>query len=141
WRSPAPWTSRPSTPRPLTCPSQLLLANSSTTLQPITLQEAAEAMRAELIGPPDDEFEGICTDTREGAAGKLFFALLGENSDGHAYVDAAFRQGAAACVVERLVANSPGPLLGVPNSLVALGDLASFVRSWFDIPVVGVTGS
>ena len=49
---------------------------------------------------------GISIDTRTLEAGDLFFAIKGENSDGHDYVAAAFEKGAAACVVDEAHADA-----------------------------------
>src|SRR5947208_1703889 len=107
-------------------------------MEAMRLAEAARAMDATWRGN-DQPFTGVCTDTRQGAAGALFFALRGENADGHIYVAQAFEAGAVAAVVEHEV--SGGPLLVVPDTLRALGDLARAYRDRFDVPVVGITGS
>lgn len=83
----------------------------------------------------------ICTDTRAGAEGALFFALRGENSDGHDYVADAFAKGAVAAVVDHPVEGAEGPQFVVPDTLVALGDLTAYYRDRFEIPVVAITGS
>ena len=49
---------------------------------------------------------GVSIDTRTLEAGDLFFAIKGENSDGHDYVAAAFEKGAAACVVDEAHADA-----------------------------------
>lgn len=83
----------------------------------------------------------VCTDTRAGAEGALFFALRGENSDGHDYVADAFAKGAVASVVDHLVEGVEGPQFVVPDTLAALGDLAAYYRDRFAIPIVAITGS
>ena len=47
------------------------------------------------------DFSGVSTDSRNISKGEIFFALKGENFDGHAYVDEAFTRGAAAAVIEK----------------------------------------
>ena len=47
----------------------------------------------------DIELTGINTDSRSVTPGQLFLALVGENFDGHDYVETAIAQGAAAVVV------------------------------------------
>src|SRR5690606_18912370 len=53
-------------------------------------------------GAASGEFQagGVETDSRDVRSGDLFFALKGENSDGHVYLDKAFANGAVASVVE-----------------------------------------
>ena len=57
-------------------------------------------LRARVLGMPPEGVGGISIDTRTLAPGDLFFAIKGDNSDGHDYVGAAFARGAAAAVVK-----------------------------------------
>jgi len=66
------------------------------------------------------EASGVTFDSRAVNPGDLFFALSGENTDGHAFVEGAFSRGAAAAVVSRDVADAKGPLVRVPDTMVAL---------------------
>jgi UDP-N-acetylmuramoyl-tripeptide--D-alanyl-D-alanine ligase len=109
-------------------------------MEPFTLQWAAERLNGRIIGD-DATVTGVCTDTRKIEPGALFFALPGENSDGHRYVRHALGIGAAAAVVSHQIEGVRGPLLVVPDTLQALGDLAMYYRRQFPIPVVGITGS
>lgn len=106
-----------------------------------SLSWAAETLGARIAGATEGAVQRICTDTRQGAEGALFFALLGEQSDGHRYVAQAFAAGAVGAVVSQEVPGASGPLLVVPDTLRALGDLAAHYRRRFSIPVIGVTGS
>jgi UDP-N-acetylmuramoyl-tripeptide--D-alanyl-D-alanine ligase len=105
------------------------------------LSWVAEVLKAQGGGTRSGQATSVCTDTREATPGCLFFALQGENSDGHAYVADAFAKGAVAAVVAHPVENATGAQLVVPETLRALGDLARAYRRQFRIPVVGVTGS
>ncbi len=110
-------------------------------MEPISIVDAAKAMNARIAGSVAGSSSSICTDTRDGAAGSLFFALHGENSDGHRYAASAAEQGAAAVVVDHELTDVAAPQLVVHDTLKALGDLARSYRNRFDIPVVGITGS
>jgi UDP-N-acetylmuramoyl-tripeptide--D-alanyl-D-alanine ligase len=103
------------------------------------LSEAARILDGRCSGA-DVGFRGISTDTRKLAPGSLFFALQGPNFDGHAYVDAALEQGAAAAAVSRHC-NSPLPQVEVGDTRLALGRLAAHWRSRFELPVIAITGS
>ena len=107
----------------------------------IPVAEAANAISATFSQSYTGLITQVSTDTRENVDGSLFFALRGENSDGHAYVRQAFDKGAVAAVVDHPVNGVEGPQLVVQDTLLSLGDLAAHYRSKFDIPVVGVTGS
>lgn len=75
----------------------------------------------------------------------LFIALKTDTNDGHRYIADLYRSGIRAFVVEEL----PEIMLGIEdadfivvgNSLDALRDIARYVRSMFDIPLVAITGS
>lgn len=112
-------------------------------MTPLKLSDVARSVGGRLLGP-DAAVEGICTDSRQARPGMLFFALVGENADGHAYVPQALSSGAAAVVSEQWHAQgqgSSGSLVVVADPLQALGKLGASWRKQFDIPVVGITGS
>ena len=104
-----------------------------------TLSEAARVVGGELIGE-DRPYGCVCTDSRTLKPGALFVALRGPNFDGAAFVQAAAAQGAIGALVERA---TPGelPQVVVPNTLVALQELAKNWRADFTLPVVAVAGS
>jgi UDP-N-acetylmuramoyl-tripeptide--D-alanyl-D-alanine ligase len=109
-------------------------------MEPTDLAWAAKQMSARVLGPSEGSIAAVSTDTRGMAPGSLFFALTGENRDGHQFVPAAFRGGAAGAVVSRRL-DARGPLLIVQDTLDALSALARAYRLKFELPVVGVTGS
>jgi UDP-N-acetylmuramoyl-tripeptide--D-alanyl-D-alanine ligase len=104
-----------------------------------TLSEAARVVGGELIGE-DRPYGCVCTDSRRLKPGALFVALRGPNFDGGAFVQAAAAQGAIGALVERA---TPGalPQVLVPNTLLALQELARNWRADFSLPVVAVAGS
>jgi len=104
------------------------------------LSEAAQSMRATLHGR-DGGFSGCSTDSRTLSSGALFFALRGEQFDGHRFIADAVRRGASGAVVEREVAGAGLPLLAVKDTREALGQLAGAWRTRFQVPMVAVTGS
>jgi len=107
----------------------------------ITIKELVEAVGGRLVGASKDlRIAGVSTDTRNLKPGDVFFALVGENTDGHNYVLQAFENGAVAAVVSNEV-DIYGVLVYVPDTLKALGDLAAWYRRQLPVRVVGVTGS
>jgi len=90
---------------------------------------------------PELVFEGVVTDSRKVTRGCLFVALVGENFDAHDFLDDVVRQGAAAVVVQRVPDALAIPALIVPDTRVALGQIATGWREQFSLPVIGVTGS
>ncbi|MFP8967128.1 UDP-N-acetylmuramoyl-tripeptide--D-alanyl-D-alanine ligase [Pokkaliibacter sp. CJK22405] len=106
-----------------------------------TLADVANAIGAEL--PSSAAFlpcEGVYTDSRAAAEGRVFLALVGERFDAHDFIDQAIEQGAIAVIVSRPVDVSV-PVLQVENTLIALGAVGKANRSRFTGKVVAVTGS
>ncbi len=85
---------------------------------------------------------GISTDSRRISAGDLFIPLIGENFDGHDFIQSAFDKGAAASLTQNESLHFPGKaIILVKDTLKALQSLAQWYRNRFDIPFVGITGS
>lgn len=78
-------------------------------------------------------------DSREVVPGSIFLALKGDFRDGHDFADAAIEQGASLVLASRKV---DAPCIVVPDVLVALGELAHYVRGRLpNLKVIGITGS
>ena len=70
------------------------------------------------------EIGGISVDSRTVRPGDLFVALRGEHVDGHAFLGAAARAGAATALVDREVSAPPLPCLRVESTAAALPAVA-----------------
>jgi UDP-N-acetylmuramoyl-tripeptide--D-alanyl-D-alanine ligase len=93
-----------------------------------------------LYGRGETKITGICTDSRHIKPGELFIAIVGENMDGHDYVQQV--QGVAgAVVVSRQVSGLKVPTLVVADTRQALGEIALGYRKQFSVPLVSVAGS
>lgn len=93
---------------------------------------------------PSIDFAGVCIDTREMQAGQVFFAFVGEQTDGHGYLEQAQSKGAAACVVtesQRVPKDLSLPTLIVDDPQQALTDLARAWRARLRAKVIAITGS
>lgn len=104
----------------------------------------ARATGGTLTGPPAGTIGGISIDTRTLQPGDVFFAIRGENSDGHAYVGTAQQRGAALSVVERgRLGEMPegAGLLAVDDVLGALEAAGRAARARTYARIIGVTGS
>jgi UDP-N-acetylmuramoyl-tripeptide--D-alanyl-D-alanine ligase len=84
---------------------------------------------------------GITTDTRIIKPQELFVALVGENFDGHNFIEQAVDQGAIALIVNRQIESLAVPQFIVRDTLKAYQQIAQWWRDRFNIPVIGVTGS
>ncbi len=106
---------------------------------PLALWDAESIARA-VKGTASAEFlaSGVEIDSRDVQPGDLFFALKGENMDGHRFVDMALAKGAAAVVVDRPV---DGPHILVKDTTEALVRLGAASRARGRGKIIGVTGS
>ena len=105
----------------------------------ITLQQAAEWCGGQIDPKYKDlSFLGACNDTRKLSAGQLFVALQGVR-DGHDFIPAALDGGAAAVLCTHC--DGDYPAIVVPDTRIALGDIARGERLHRAVRVVGITGS
>ena len=103
-----------------------------------------EATEGRLIGGTlvGNVFSSFHTDSREVAAGGVFFALRGAELDGHEFASDAIQRGAAAVIVERRVETEPGVAeILVSDTWAALYALAAATRDRVRPLVIAVTGS
>ena len=109
-----------------------------------TIEAMASAMGAQRHGVLPQSISGISIDTRTVGRGEAFFAIAGDNRDGHQFVSAALGAGAGVAVIAADRRNDfPGvaPLLVVPDVLAGLRDLAAAARLRSKAKVIAVTGS
>ncbi len=109
-----------------------------------TLDAMAAVMKAEKSRPPPAAIDGISIDSRTLARGDAFFAIQGDNRDGHEFVDAALKAGAGLAVVaraQRARFADDAPLLIVDDVLDGLRALAAAARARTQARVIAVTGS
>ena len=94
---------------------------------------------------PDMEIDNVSIDSRslQNNAGTLFFALGGQNRDGHNYIDELITKGVLNFVVTRIPEGTSGKgnFFIVNDTLKALQDFAVYYRQLFHFPVIAVTGS
>lgn len=118
-------------------------------MQKYRITDLAQILNAELLARETEHYplsavRSISTDSRTIKPGDCFFAIPGENFDGHDYLQDAFEKGAACAVVG--VVSDPDRFLGkillkVPDTIKALGTLAAHYRRICNFKVVAVTGS
>lgn len=121
---------------------------TASTARTLTAESVAEAVHGRLLsGDPSRVFATISTDSRaladrETREGALFIALAGPNFDGHAFAADLAAAGVAGVLVSRPVAAAgSAAVILVPDTLVALQDLARAVRRASGARVVAITGS
>ena len=112
----------------------------------MTLQQAWVLLQpsiptARLVGDGATPLARVHTDTRTLQPGDLFVALKGERFDANAFLADARAGGAAAAIAHGGLEAAGLPGIEVPDSLAALGALATGWRAQFHLPLIGVTGS
>jgi len=123
----------------------------------LTLQHVLKALIGKNVGSLDFNISEGCIDSRLVPPFSIFFALKGENTDGHLFVDEAFAKGANLAIIDHPI-QSAFPIVDIrqeeaklptqpPFSLLtdevlqALQKLAAYWRRQFDLKVIGITGS
>jgi UDP-N-acetylmuramoyl-tripeptide--D-alanyl-D-alanine ligase len=114
--------------------------------QPLwTCDALLAATRGRPVGVRPESIGGISIDSRTITPGEAFFAIRGENHDGHDFTTKALANGAATAVVaqERLVrlGGFRGSLVVVSDVLEALAALGQAARTRSEARIVAVTGS
>ena len=114
-------------------------------MRPFTVEDALRAVNGQFFGTPEQKRRSITrvlSDSRAVSEGCLFVAFRGERADGHQFMADCLARGAACCLSEREPESaSETPCIVVKSTLSAMGALAAWYRSGFDIPVIGITGS
>ncbi|CAN5203353.1 UDP-N-acetylmuramoylalanyl-D-glutamyl-2,6-diaminopimelate--D-alanyl-D-alanine ligase [soil metagenome] len=104
----------------------------------------AEAMHAAQRGTLPNDITGISIDSRTLTPGEAYFAIKGDVHDGHDFVEAALKNGAALAVVAKAQADkfaADARLLVVDDVLAGLVDLGRASRARLGAKVIAVTGS
>lgn len=103
-----------------------------------------EIVSGQLIGDGQTPIEQIFFDSRliVHPINGIFFALSGNQKDGHTYIADAYHKGIRTFAVQHPITqyNDINQII-VDNPLQALQNWARFHRQQFNIPVIGITGS
>ncbi len=111
-------------------------------MQYLKTDDIITATGGKILSGRAREFTGLSIDSRTVRKDELFVALRGDNFDGHDFIHEALKKAGGA-----LVRNCPAAISGkktiisVPNTLVALQDIARYFRLKSGIPAIGITGT
>jgi len=83
----------------------------------------------------------VCTDTRKIKKNDIFFALKGDNFNGNTYAEQALKSGAKYCIIDEEVFKTSSNTILVNNVLETLQELATYHRTYLNIPIIALTGS
>ena len=115
----------------------------------LTVKEIIEVTKGELIqGNPDLICKNFSKDTRTIQKGDTYIAIKGEKFDGNLFWKQALEKGADCVIVsdiqyeeKELEAFRNKTILKVKDTLEALYEIAKLKRSFYQIPVIAITGS
>lgn len=115
-------------------------------MKSITVAELILATKGKLIvGNEKDIIKNVIIDSRLANNGDLFIAIIGENLDGHQFIKSAYENGCKTFIKNESSSikldSSDINLIEVKDTEIALGDIARYYKSKFDIPYIGITGS
>ena len=114
-------------------------------MEKITLTELVNSINGELLKEGKKHvFVSAGIDSRKQGQDGVFFAIQGENVDGHHYIQEAVDAGAGAVVVHRediAINDIDAAIIKVQDTTEAFLDFAGYYRSLFHIPVIAITGS
>lgn len=106
------------------------------------LKELTAALECDIEGSGETEIKGIAYDSRKVKEGYLFVAISGFETDGHKYIDAAQKLGAAAVIGEKEI-SCKCPYIRVQSSrrALALAAAAFYRHPERRLKIIGITGT
>ena len=112
----------------------------------LSLLKINQTIESTFVGNNNDcVINSISIDSRslQNNATTLFFAIIGNNNNAHLFLENEIQKGVQNFVVQYIPENVVGKanFLIVENSVIALQKIASYYRSLFNFPIIGVTGS
>lgn len=112
----------------------------------ILLDQLASVLGVQAVSLSNQVIDSVAFDTRKMVSPErtVFFALQGEFRDGHDFISDAYQKGIRVFVVQIDFLNLSWPdavFIQVENPLKSLQILATYHRSQFSYPVIGITGS
>src|SRR2546430_2316551 len=114
-------------------------------MNPLSILQITELAGAKLEqGDVQSSVERISTDSRTIKKGELFVALRGENFDGHKFVEAAAKAGAAGAIVDlnwKETVPAKFAIIRAQDTLIAYQNIAANYRKSLPLKVLAITGS
>jgi UDP-N-acetylmuramoyl-L-alanyl-D-glutamate--2,6-diaminopimelate ligase len=97
----------------------------------------------EITGPTEKFIQGIQYDSRKIEPEQAFIAIKGFTTDGHNYIEQAFRKGARVFFVEKRIPVPDSTMVCLKNTRI---DLAKIAQIYFNYPdkklkIIGITGT
>ena len=115
-------------------------------MKSLTIFELVLATKGTLvIGNENDRIDDVVIDSRCANEKNVFVAIIGENLDGHRFMESAYENGCRTFIKHESngikLDSSDINLIEVKDTEKAMGDIARYYKEKFDIPYIGITGS
>ena len=113
----------------------------------LTIKELILASEGQLVSKCNEDtvVNDIVIDSRKANKDNAFVAIVGENLDGHNFINLAINQGCKTIIKNKNnnvdIENKEVNVIEVSDTEIALGDIAKFYKNKFKIPFIAVTGS
>ena len=113
----------------------------------LSIEEVVNACKGNLISKSKEveSINELVIDSRLANKNNVFFAIIGESLDGHKFINSAIENGCKTILKNKdnntEIIGEDINIIEVENTEFALGDIAKYYKSKFDIPYIGVTGS
>ena len=116
-------------------------------MKKMTIKELAQYCNGQqILGGLDATIEEIVIDSRKANENSAYVAIIGENLDGHSFIESAYNNGCRTFIISNSKASLPIRkdvinVILVEDTQKAMGDIGQCYKSQFNIPYIGVTGS
>lgn len=113
-------------------------------IENITINEIIDITNGKILNLSPTSFSNFSTDSRYIEENTFFVPLIGENFDGHNFIDLAFEKGATGCFVQKNKSfniTRGKTIIEVENTLEAYQKVANYIRKKINPFVIGITGS
>lgn len=115
-------------------------------MENLTIKELVIATQGKLVlGNENYTVNDVIIDSRKANKNNVFVAIIGENLDGHNFMQSAYDNGCRTFIKNEKsnveFNHSDVNVIEVKDTEIALGDVAKYYKSKFNIPFIGITGS
>lgn len=106
----------------------------------MNLSKLAEITNGKIYNNKNINIKNIKIDSNQITEGDLFIAIIGQNKDGHDYIESAIKNGASAVITSKEIPNQI-PYIKVADTTIALGQIASYIKEVSHTKLIAITGS
>ncbi len=113
-------------------------------MEKIRIKEIRDFLNGEFINSTKNyNIDNISTNSKDVTSSSLFIPIIGENHDGHNFMEDAYNNGCKNFLIDKnhTFDKTDVNLIKVDDTTIALGNLASAYKEMFKVVCVGVTGS